>query len=685
MESYIKKIYLKLLFVLLFISNNLIAENLENLLDNVNDYAKNNNMNIEYQPSSLTILYGDDLEALGIKTLSEALDFVPGIQTMDGSTNFSRISLRGTIKPYDIINEQIRFYVNGIDVYYNYFSHFPINLIERIEITRGGISAAYGEGGFLGSINIVTKIDNYDENGISLGTGSFNEKNGSVFFNKNFNKWKFGIDSYYLNNDKKVFAPSANLINYNISNSNLDRKKESFEGVEEKAFGINLKNDNWIFNSRYLESTSQNHYGFLGYLDFNDSGYSKYTVSTSQIVYENYISNNNKIKSKIGYLNYNYKLNTYLYKFEPNSIGLYDPHYQVDYTKQDIFSEVSITNSSIKNHQIVYGISFSYSHIPKNNYYTNADYIGKIGLYDPLNDAYLPISSDLTTLSGNEGFLNNIESQTNYSYYVQDTFSFNDNLNFLFNTKINDSEYSDKLINYTISSVYSTDNINIYKATFSKNYRTPSRIESFLSGHLSAFGNKDLKPEKSNTLELIYNYINDNDSFKLNNYYSVYENSIDVMNNGTSFEYYNNEDDLNNYGLEVEYSRNFENRSKFLFNSSYSIYKYKNKEFDSADVNTPIASKITANMGYIYPINSKLSVSGTSKYYGAKALLNDTKIDDVVLFNLSSSYFINDDMKILFSLKNVLDTKYYYYGFNTLDEKMLREGRTWNLSLSYEF
>lgn len=684
MENNIKKIYLRLLFIIIIFNPNLFANNFENFFDNVNNYTKNNNMNVEYQPTSLTILYGEDLEALGIKTLSEALDFVPGLQTMDGTTNFSRISFRGTLRPYDIIYEQIRFYINGLDVYYNYFSHFPISLIERIEITRGGMSVAYGERGFLGSINIITKIDNYDESGINLGSGSFNEKNGSVFFNKNFNKWKLGVDSYYLNNDKKISAPSANLTNYNISNSSLDRKEESFEGVEEKAIGINLKNDNWTFNTRYIETTSQNHYGFLGYLDFDDNGYSKYAVSTSQIVYENYISNN-KIKSKIGYLNYNYKLNTYLYKLEPNSIGLYNPHYQIDYTTQDIFSDVSITNSSIKNHEIVYGVSLVNSQTLKNNYSTNADYIGNVGMYNPLSDSYFPITSDLTTLSGNKGFLNNEDSLTNYSYYVQDTYSYNDNLSFLFNTKIDDSQYSNNLVNYTISGVYSNDNTNIYKAIFSKSYRVASATESSITGHFSVYGNENLKPEESNTFELIYNYINDKDSFKVNNYYTIYENSIDIMNNGTSYQYYNNKDNLDNYGLELEYSKNFENRSKFLFNSSYSIYKYKNEEFNSADINTPIASKVTANMGYIYPINSKLNVSGTSKYYGAKALLNDSKIDDVVLFNLSSSYSINRDMKILFSLKNVFDTKYYYYGFNNLDEKMLREGRTWNLSLSYEF
>ncbi|PRM90184.1 hypothetical protein CJ671_03470 [Aliarcobacter cryaerophilus] len=73
--------YLKkaILFFSLAISS--FSQELENLLDNLNDYSDKTNLNIDYKPTAMTVLYASDLESLGINTLSEALDFVAGIQT----------------------------------------------------------------------------------------------------------------------------------------------------------------------------------------------------------------------------------------------------------------------------------------------------------------------------------------------------------------------------------------------------------------------------------------------------------------------------------------------------------------------------------------------------------------------------------------------------------------------------
>jgi iron complex outermembrane receptor protein len=165
----------------------------------------------------------------------------------------------------------------------------------------------------------------------------------------------------------------------------------------------------------------------------------------------------------------------------------------------------------------------------------------------------------------------------------------------------------------------------------------------------------------------------------------MYNDMIDLKNNGTFYQYYNNTDEQKNYGVELEYSKKFQNRSKLLLNGSYSEFLYKNTMLNNLDINTPIVSKATGNLGYIYPISSNTTLSGTAKYYGTKALYENNKIDSVVLCNLSLEYLLSKNAKISFGGKNIFDTKYYYYGYATTDEKMLREGANWTLDLSYEF
>ena len=62
----------------------------------------------------------------------------------------------------------------------------PLEVIEKIEITKGSAARIYGQNAFNGAINIITKKD--IENNISLGlaSGSFDQKRGSITIQKEY-------------------------------------------------------------------------------------------------------------------------------------------------------------------------------------------------------------------------------------------------------------------------------------------------------------------------------------------------------------------------------------------------------------------------------------------------------------------------------------------------------------------
>lgn len=677
--------YIKKKSFILFLSFgiNLYSSDLKNLLDDLNDYSNKNHLNIDYKPSAMTVLYAEDLEILGITTLSEALDFVPGIQTFQ-TTYFSNIiSSRGYSQPFNSFQDKIKFEIDGISVSSNYFENFPMSLVERMEISKGSASTIYEQSGYIAVVNIITK----NKNNITLGTGSFDRRNGSFIINEKLDdSWNMKLDTYYLKHNKTVDAPNGVTTNSVDFGTTFNRKKESLEGKEDKGIGVLLQNGNFKISSRYIENFKQNNYGFSGYLDFNNESYTEYKTFANQISYDTFITQNNSLETKLSFLQNNYQANTFLYDFEPNNYGIYNPHYKIDYTQQESSLSFLIKNRTFTKHTIEYGTQASILSVPKNNYYANVDNLYKFGIYIPSYNAYFPIQRELYTFSGNDGFLSDTNSRKNFSYFFNDKYDFNESLSFLFNLSVDDHELSDKQTNYKLGTVYSNDDVNIYKFILSQTDRTPSIVEDSIVGHLTISGNNNLEAEKMQNAEIMYIYQQNTQKLKLNFFYSIYKNSIDLRQiDNTTLEYFNKNEDENSYGVEAEYTKNFENRSKLLLGASYNIFKYKN-EYSNLDINTPLVSKDTVNLGYIYPLNSKIVLSSLARYYGVKEVLQDNDpIPAVILFDLGTQYNFSKNTKISFNVKNIFDKEYYYWGSKIANERMLREGRVFYTSLSYDF
>lgn len=676
-----KKMFFKIVFIFLLLPIILFSQELENILDDLNKYSDKSNLNIDYKPTAMTVLYANDLQTLGINTLSEALNFVAGIQAFKTTSVNSIVSVRGYTQPLNSFQEKIKYRINGVSVSSNYFENFPISLIDRIEISKGNASTIYDQGGFVAVIDIITK----NKSNIAFGTGSFDNKNFSLLLNEKLNdNWKLKLSTSYLKHNKKVDAPSAILTNSIDFGTNFDRKQESLEGIEDILIGASLENKNFKISSNYIKNNRQNNYGTTGLLDWSDDGYSKYEMFSNEITYDTFLNTNNILEMKIGSVQSNYKMNTYMYKFEPNNVGIYDPHFKVNYTQRESYISLLVKNTSFTNNKIEYGVYGSLIQIPKNKYYTNVDYLTGLGQYIPKYDAYFPIQKELKEFLGKQGFISDESSKTNMSYFLADTYSVNENLTLLANLGIDDYQDYKKLLNFRLGSVYSNDDINIYKFSISQANRNPSLIEDYFVGHIINSQDQALEAEKLQSVELMYIYQQNDEKLKLNLYYQKYINSIDGYRYKDSLQYYNKNQDEYNYGAELEYSKNFENRSKVILNASFNSFAYKNS-YENLKIDTPIVSKITTILGYIYPINSKFTISPLIRYYGSKNLLNGNKIGDVALLDLTLTHNISKDAKLYFGAKNILDKEYFYYGYNTKDEKMLREGTTWFVSFSYDF
>lgn len=99
-------------------------------------------------------------------SLSEGLSFSPGLrfETNCGNCGFSQVRMNGLQGPYTQILINSRAIYSALTGVYG-LEMIPSNMIERIEVVRGGGSALYGGNAIAGTINIITKeptFNNYE-------------------------------------------------------------------------------------------------------------------------------------------------------------------------------------------------------------------------------------------------------------------------------------------------------------------------------------------------------------------------------------------------------------------------------------------------------------------------------------------------------------------------------------------
>jgi outer membrane receptor for ferrienterochelin and colicins len=95
------------------------------------------------------------------KTLGEGLNFTPGLRMENNCQNcgFSQVRMNGMEGPYSQILINSRPIFSGLAGVYG-LELIPSNMIQRVEVIRGGGSALYGSNAIAGTINLILKEPN---------------------------------------------------------------------------------------------------------------------------------------------------------------------------------------------------------------------------------------------------------------------------------------------------------------------------------------------------------------------------------------------------------------------------------------------------------------------------------------------------------------------------------------------
>jgi outer membrane receptor for ferrienterochelin and colicin len=111
-------------------------------------------------PAVISVLTAEDLRKLGVNTLYEALNHMPGVLVTESYFGYTMVNIRGILSTH--YNDKVLLLINGHPMreVVNGSFHMeivPIQAVERIELVRGPGSALYGTNAFAGVINIITR------------------------------------------------------------------------------------------------------------------------------------------------------------------------------------------------------------------------------------------------------------------------------------------------------------------------------------------------------------------------------------------------------------------------------------------------------------------------------------------------------------------------------------------------
>ena len=171
------------------------------------------------------------IQAVSANTVSDILNFQPGLRMeVDCQTcNYSQLRMNGLGGAYSQILINGRPVLSPLTGLYG-LEQLPSQMVERIEVVRGGASALYGSSAIGGTVNIITKIPERSAYEISSSGSSIN--GGAADYNMN---GTLTVLSQKRNSGMSLYTSHRNRESY-------DHNKDGFSELPKlgnNSFGFN--------------------------------------------------------------------------------------------------------------------------------------------------------------------------------------------------------------------------------------------------------------------------------------------------------------------------------------------------------------------------------------------------------------------------------------------------------------
>lgn len=675
-------------------------------------------------PSQVQIVTEKEIRERNVQTAAQAVSMATGVQadtTVEGNVSLRGYSSKNVLVLVD--GQVMNTAWNGsVD-----WNMIPVENIRKIEVVSGGQSALYGGRAVGGVINIITKESK--ENGVhgqvGLSYGSHDTWKQSYNLHGRSDKVTWG--AYYEN--KSTDGWRSFLSSYAKKSS---KGKDNFSGVDTSKLDTNADGTKYIVGDRGTKHVMSESFGFnLGY-DFDDehkltykythSNYSwKYEDPRSYMPDGSWKGSASTLFGNRGWREYD--MHSLTYNDQKDKIHA---HFGLtDYTKDGYNSP----GSSVAKSSTLDGDGTRTSYPSKtwdldvNKRWLIGDHTVLFGMtyqQDTLDEViYKKVSdwksrkSDVVANSKDQWLGGKAKS---YAFYLQDKWQIGEKWTAYIGgrydhykkydgynhyrdqegTKLESASYhqfSPKLsIDYALDK-----STNVY-LSFGKSFAPPLMYQLYRYSEAS-YGegaiynpNPDLKPETTTNWELGVKKDLGKTKITADIFYAKTKDYIDLIKigeqNGKTLKSYENVGEAKTHGLELSVNHIFSPKW-----SAYANYTWQLGEVADADNDYTMGKdyeipRHLIHTGVTYT-NNPWTVNMDGMFISAR---NEPgwesgkfeSRDAHFLLNMDTTYTVNKNLAVQFSIYNLLDREYYDQEAGS-DKYYVGDGRTYTLSARYTF
>lgn len=337
-------------------------------------------------PVIVNVLNSKMLDNLQVCNLSEGLKFQPGlrVETDCQTCNYTQLRMNGLAGGYSQI------LINGRPIFSPLMGLYgmeqlPVNMIERIEVVRGGGSSLYGSSAIGGTVNVITKIpkrDAFEINSTYYNIGGksndYNLNGNATLVNENKNA---GVSLFMSHREREHYDANGDnfseipLIENNsvganffllptenqkieLSISNLNEYRFGGEMVDKPAYltqqSEERKHKIWLGSLDYQINFNNDKSSLIAYGAWQNTDRKHYTgiFPDEPAAIENHLTNPpygiSTTQTLQGGLQFNHKLNDFL-----NGTNVFT--FGTEYVSDKVFDEIASYNYLIDQHTKDFG------------------------------------------------------------------------------------------------------------------------------------------------------------------------------------------------------------------------------------------------------------------------------------------------------------------------------------------
>ncbi len=639
--------------------------------------------NEPYQPYIISVLTGKELEKLGISTLQEALQLIPGVDFSTDLSDTKTPIFRGS-NPFAF--GQVKLLVDGMlanDTFTDGFAgylYMPIEVIKRIEVVRGPGSRTDGINAYAGSIQVITYAEDIGEpvNRVFAKAGSYDQYVGGFTSSFTEGKLRFNTDGYYHQDDKTLFAgPDAAAV-YKfgpVDNTPLAQSGEAPLQTTTYALGLQLDYDAFTFKARGTHFTHGSAYGINGLLPQEDDrvkmptyllelGWDEHFGDLEAVVkigtkYDSFHSDARLLSPGFTVPNSNQT------GFVTYADGFFGIH-QAD--QRSFYQSTYLKYSGIEDHTITVG------------YRLNRE--ETYNVVTKTTDRDSDSGTNLVDYSETLPFFDVDAQRDTAMFSLQDQMEVGTKLSILYGINIEKTSLTEVQYDPRISLVYQSDMQRIFKAIYSHSHRNPSWQELYTLNNSARVGNTDLKPETVDAFELaVIQKFNRASYLQANVFYLRNKDQIDKNN---AQHIYLNTQNTDIYGLELEVSTQITSHDRL-----YASYSYVDGSDDQGNPLANVAHHL-AKASYLYNFTPEFNAGTVLNYVGSKSRVDgDLRSDTPAYFTADVAlryHNLSKQFSVTGSIKNLADADVVYPSEpSTYVNDYPQDGRTFLLTVSKEF